>query len=142
MVPVIIDGQCHCGNITFRLDWPGPASAIIARECDCSFCVKHGGAWTSHPGATLQVRLHQPDAVSKYVFGTGTASFYVCARCGAVPLVTSDIAGRRYAVVNVNTFQDPDPSLVRREAAHFGQEATPSRLERRQRHWIADVQIG
>jgi hypothetical protein len=138
---MMLDGRCHCGAITFTLEWPGPITGIVARECACSFCVKHAGAWTSHPDARLRVTLHQPAAVAKYAFGSGTATFYVCSHCGVVPFVASDIDTHRYAVVNVNTFDSVDPSSLHRETARFDLEAPQERLARRQRHWIADVDI-
>jgi hypothetical protein len=60
-------------------------------------------------------------------------------RCGAVPVVTSELAKRLYAVVNVNTFENFDFSLLRRQAVSFDGEEKESRLERRQRNWIGDV---
>jgi len=138
---MLIHGKCHCRNIAFVLDWPGVPSEIITRECGCSFCVKHGGVWTSNPDAKLSVTLQQIEVVSRYSFGTKTAAFYVCARCGAVPFVTSEIEGQVYAVVNVNTFEDFDSSLLRRQSANFDGEEQRSRLARRQRNWIADVHI-
>jgi len=45
---MIIRGGCHCGNIAFELGWEPDPDEIPARACDCSFCVKHGGVWTSH----------------------------------------------------------------------------------------------
>jgi hypothetical protein len=137
---MLIKGRCHCGNIAFDLDWPGAASAgIPARACGCSFCVKHGGVWTSNPAATLSVTVQDPDRVSRYAFGTRTATFHVCARCGGVPVATSEIDDRVYAVVNVNTFENVDPASLRRTAADFEGEDTESRLARRKRNWIADV---
>lgn len=138
---MLIDGKCHCGNIAFVLDWPGIPSEIVARECSCSFCVKHGGVWTANPKARLSVTLRQTDAVSKYAFGTGSATFYVCARCGAVPVVTSEIADRLYAVVNVNAFENFDSAKLRRQAASFDGEDLQTRLARRQRNWIGDVRL-
>jgi hypothetical protein len=138
---MLIHGKCHCRNIAFVLDWPGVPSEIITRECGCSFCVKHGGVWTSNPDAKLSVTLQQIEVVSRYSFGTKTAAFYVCARCGAVPFVTSEIEDQVYAVVNVNTFEDFDSSLLRRQSANFDGEEQRSRLARRQRNWIADVHI-
>jgi hypothetical protein len=136
-----IDGTCHCGNIAFVVEWPGNPTEIIARACRCTFCVKHGGVWTSHPDAKLSVTLQHADAVSKYAFGTGTATFYVCSRCGAVPLVTSEIASHLYAVVNVNTFEHADSIEVRRQSADFAAEELSTRLARRQKNWIAAVQF-
>src|SRR5690242_343596 len=73
-------------------------------------------------------------------FGTETADFHVCARCGVVPVVTSKIAGRLYAVVSVNAFEDVDPSLLRHGSMNLEAEAIDARIERRARRWIADVQ--
>ena len=137
-----IDGQCHCGNIAFGLTWPDDSPAIPARACDCTFCVKHGGVWTSNPNAKLRISVHDAAAVSTYEFGTKTAQFHVCSRCGVVPVVTCQLDGRLYAVVNVNTFVGVDPSLLRRSSASFGGEGLGSRLERRARNWIADVEMG
>src|SRR5690349_15656728 len=98
---MLIEGRCHCGNIAFALVWPDDAPDIPARACDCSFCTRHGGVWTSHPRAALRVHVDDAAAVSAYRFGTGTATFQVCARCGVVPLVTSRIDDALFAVVNV-----------------------------------------
>jgi hypothetical protein len=87
------------------------------------------------------VRVLDPASVSNYSFGTRTAEFHVCARCGVTPVVTSRIDGRLYAVVNVNAFDDLDPSLIRRESATFEGEDQATRLARRVRHWIADVEF-
>jgi hypothetical protein len=138
---MLIDGGCHCKNLRFALDWPGATPDIAARVCGCSFCVKHGGVWTSNPAAKLSVTIGGAEVVSKYSFGTETATFYVCARCGAVPIVTSEIAGRLYAVVNVNTFENFDPARVHRLGADFEGEELQSRLARRQKNWIADVRV-
>jgi hypothetical protein len=138
---MLLIGRCHCGNIAFELDWPGNPPEIPARACDCSFCVKHGGVWTSNPSARLAVAIRDASLVSKYVFGTRTATFHVCSRCGAVPLVTSEIANHVHAVVNVNAIENVDPAWLRRSAAHFDAEDVESRLARRSRNWIADVRI-
>jgi len=138
---MLLNGKCHCGNIAFDLDWPGDSPEIPARACDCSFCVKHGGVWTSNPESRLDVVIGDTSRVSKYEFGTRTATFHVCTICGAVPLVTSEIAGHRYAVVNVNALENVDPSSLRRTASQFGEEDIDSRLARRSRNWIADVRI-
>jgi len=83
--------------------------------------------------------IKDPALVSRYSFGTRTAEFHTCARCGIVPVVTSRIDGRLYAVVSVNAFEDVDQSLLRRAPASFDGEGTESRLARRKRNWIADV---
>ena len=136
-----IAGSCHCGNISFRLGWPGDAAEIPARTCGCTFCLKHGGVWTSNPNATLHVRLSDAGAVARYAFGTETADFLVCARCGVAPLVTSRIDEKMYAVVNVNSFDNFERARLRPAPASFEGEDVQSRLDRRRRHWIAEVTL-
>jgi hypothetical protein len=138
---MLIKGHCHCGNIALELGWEGEPPEIPARACGCSFCTRHGGVWTSNPRAKLAVTVHDPALVSKYEFGTRTATFHVCSRCGTVPVVTSEIANRLYAVVNVNVLENVDPSWLHRAASSFEGETVESRLARRQRNWIPDVRI-
>jgi len=138
---MLITGKCHCGNIAFELEWKGDPAGIPARACGCSFCVKHGGVWTSNPESRLAVAIGDASLVSKYAFGTRTATFHVCARCGSVPLVTCEIAGHLYAVVNVNVLENVDQASLRRAGASFEGEDVEARLARRKRNWIADVRI-
>ena len=136
-----ISGSCHCGNITFSLDWRPEPAEIPARACSCSFCLKHGGLWTSCPTGSIRITIRQPALVSRYSFGTRTAEFHVCSSCGVVPVVTSRIDGRLYAVVSVNAFQDVDPALLKRAAARYDDESESARLARRKLNWIADVEV-
>lgn len=132
-------GKCHCGNISFSLSWDPEPAEIPARACGCSFCVKHGGVWTSNPKGALKVVVKDSSLVSRYGFGTQTAEFHICARCGIVPVVTSRIEGRLYAVVSVNALEGIDPARLSRAPVDFEGEATGDRLARRKRNWIADV---
>lgn len=136
---MLISGSCHCRNITFQLHWLPEPSEIPARACTCSFCTKHGGVWTSCSAGELTVSVEDQAARSRYSFGTKTADFHVCSRCGAVPVVTSEIDGTTYAVVNVNTFEEVDSSLLKRASATFDAEDEQSRLARRKRNWIRHV---
>jgi hypothetical protein len=138
---MLIRGQCHCGNIAFDLEWDDDPPVIPARACGCTFCVKHGGVWTSNPRARLTVAVADAGRVSNYEFGTRTALFHVCSHCGAVPLVTSEIDRHVYGVVNVNTFENVDVAWLRPSAASFEGEDTAARLARRQRNWIPDVRF-
>ncbi len=79
-----IEGKCHCGNITYVLHWPGAGTKIPVRACSCSFSTKHGGTYTSHRDAELAAVVHDEALVSQYRFGTKTAEFYLCSRCGVL----------------------------------------------------------
>jgi hypothetical protein len=135
---MVIYGGCHCGNIQFTLPWyPAPAE-IVARACTCSFCTKHGNVWTSRPESHLDVAIRYADRVVHYEFGTRTAKFHICSICGIVPLVTSRIDGRTFAVVNANTFSANSIPL-RRVSATLDDENETMRLARRARNWIGRV---
>lgn len=136
---MLLTGSCHCGNISFRLDWQPEPKAIPARACSCSFCIKHGGVWTSCPSGALTVHFKNPAHVSAYAFGTKTADFHVCSACGVVPVVTSTVEGRVHAVVSVNAFDNVDPALLQRASVSFDGEGQGDRLARRQRNWIGHV---
>jgi hypothetical protein len=138
---MLITGRCHCGNISFQLDWTPEPKEIPARACTCSFCRKHGGVWSSCPTGALRVTMKDAARVNRYAFGTKTATFHVCAECGVVPVVTSEIEGRTCAVVSVNAFENVDPAMLRHAAASFDGEATDERLARRARNWIGDVRF-
>lgn len=136
-----IAGRCHCGAISFALDWLPAPTEIPARACSCTFCQKHGGVWTACPQGRLRVAVADAAVVSNYEFGTRTATFHVCTRCGVVPVVTSRIAGKLYAVVNVHAFENVDPGLLRAAPVSFDGESETDRLARRARHWIGDVEL-
>ncbi len=135
-----ITGRCHCGNTTFLFTWEPETKEIPARACTCSFCTKHGGVWTACATGSLSVIVSNPSLVSRYTFGTKTAEFHICSRCGIVPVVTSRVEGQTYAVVNVNAFEGVDPALLRPVSASFDNESEDVRLARRKKHWIANVE--
>lgn len=136
------DGRCHCRNISYEVIWPEAGSRIPVRACSCSFCIKHGAVYTSHPDSQLTAQVSDPELVNKYSFGTKTAEFYVCSRCGAVPFVTSTVEGSKYAVVNVNTFEGVDRTEFDSTVTDFEGESIADRLDRRKRNWISRVTVG
>lgn len=137
----MITGGCHCGNLRIALDWPRDAERIPARACGCTFCRKHGAVWTSHPQATLRVLVDDETLIERYAFGTRTADFHVCTRCGVVVVATCRIGKRDYAVVNINTFEGIDAARFDRADSDVEGETVDARLARRQSRWIADVRF-
>jgi hypothetical protein len=136
-----IEGGCHCRNIHIDLLWPQSEQSIAIRNCSCSFCRKHGGAWTSHRDAELVAAIDDWSRVSKYRFGTETADFTVCSVCGTVPFVACDIDGQLYAVINVNSFKDFKEFSLTRSASNFDGEERGDRIARRRRNWIPRLRI-
>ena len=52
-----LKGGCHCGNMTYSLEWPDETGPRAARICTCSFCTKHNIRYISHPEAALELHL-------------------------------------------------------------------------------------
>lgn len=133
-----IEGRCHCGNISFTLQPMEECQTFAIRNCGCSFCGPRTASWTSIPDARLEIAFRVPALVSRYTFATHTAVFHVCARCGAVPISTSEIDGRIYAEINVSTLTVPVLGIVR-NGHDLASETLAARLTRRKHSWIADV---
>ena len=134
-----INGSCHCGNIRFTLDWPNAPHVIPIRACSCTLCRKHNAAWTSSPMGGFSIKVDDESKLTYYRFGTQTADFYTCKNCGVIPIVTSDIEGALYAVVNAYTFNDVDPSEMAIATTDFEGEDTDTRLGRRQKNWTPEA---
>src|SRR5256886_17457977 len=100
-IHMFITGKCHCGNIAFELEWEGDPPEIPTRACGCTFCVKHGGVWTSNPIAKLADAVRLSAQESKCSFGTPAAPFHVCSRRRAAPPVNSWIANHLSAALHV-----------------------------------------
>jgi hypothetical protein len=134
-----IDATCHCGNIRVALDWPDPGPTIPVRACGCTLCTKHRAAWTSHPRGQFTLRVEDASRVSRYRFGTRTADFHLCLNCGVIPVVTCEMEGARYAVVNVNAFDGIDRAQLVEAPASFEGETAENRLARRLRNWTPEA---
>ena len=137
----VITGGCHCGNLRFTLQWPGDQDIIATRRCGCSFCQKHGATWTSNRRAVLQLQVNDADQAERYRFGTETADFHCCKRCGVVTIASCTIDAQEYAVVNVNCFEDSSGLSFTESPTDFDGEDIGDRLSRRQQNWIPDVRI-
>ena len=134
-----IDASCHCGNIRVALDWPEAEPTIAARACGCGLCTRHGAAWTSNPGGSFRLAIGDPSRVTRYRFGTHTADFHLCRTCGIIPIVTWTTEGARYAVFNVNAFDNVERSQIVTAPADFEGEAMENRLARRRRNWTPEA---
>ncbi len=137
----VIRGSCHCGNIRFSFARRTKDALLGVRACGCSFCQKHGCVWTSDPSGSLRLFVSEPEYLHKYRFGTKTADFYVCAMCGVVPAVLSQIGESVYAVVNVNAFEEVRGLEMTESPADFSGEEPEGRLDRRSKTWIPNVQL-
>jgi hypothetical protein len=138
---MLISGQCQCGNISFNLEWLPDPTRIPAWACTCSFCRTHKGVWTSSPSVDLKVQINDLKQITQHTFGTRTADFLICKQCEDIPLVTSEIDGRLYAVVNVHALHGISPTLFKHLPSDFDGESVDERTKRRRQNWIPNVTI-
>lgn len=131
-------GSCHCNHITYTLSWPddGP---LPLRKCNCTFCIKHSPTYFGSSKASLRLRLQDLHAMTKYEFGSHTASFYFCANCGTFLLAISMIDRHKYAVMNANTLNDHVASSITQ--MDYEGEDIDARLSRRKATWIRDFRM-
>jgi hypothetical protein len=136
-----LTGSCHCGDISYRLNWPEKPARVPARRCSCTFCTRIDGAWTSHPGAELRIGRARDGAFSRYRFGTNTADFIFCGRCGITLFALCEIEGRTKAVLNTHTLKPGQDFSLDPSDSCFDGESKGARLARRNERWIGRVEI-
>ena len=127
---MMLRGGCHCGALQLEFETRAP-EALALRECQCTFCRRHGALNTVDPNGRVRI-VAERGALSRYRFALGTADFFVCARCGVYVGCVIDNA---FATLNVRALE---------EAARFTQAARPmdwtaenaeERIARRRRTW-------
>lgn len=129
-----LEGGCHCGAHRFCLIWPTPG-AIPARRCTCTYCLAFGGTWTSHADARLVLQRPGGEAPVAYRFGTATADFLHCGRCGVVFAAVDRQGPAPLAVVNVRTLDAVDTLTWSASDSCFDAESVTDRQQRRQARW-------
>jgi hypothetical protein len=127
------DGGCHCGALGLRFSATAPVGEWSVRACTCSFCRIHAPRYASDPRGRLELTVHDRSALRTYRFGTETADFVLCGRCGAFLCAVGDSPRGRVAVVNVNCLRGV--TVATATAVALEAEALEERLARRARRW-------
>ena len=71
-------GGCHCGDVAFEVSAP---ARLRVQECNCSICRMTGFLHLIVPASRFRL-VKGEDALTTYVFNTGTARHLFCRRCG------------------------------------------------------------
>ncbi|HTZ35488.1 MAG TPA: hypothetical protein VMB84_05645 [Stellaceae bacterium] len=132
-------GGCHCGNLRLVLTLSRPPEETPLRACGCSFCRAHNTRTASDPAGRAEISAGDWSLVEFYRFGTGTADFLICKRCGVyIGAVMESAAGLR-AVVNTACLDDRARfGLMPRPVDHDGEDLE-QRLARRAANWTPAV---
>jgi hypothetical protein len=128
-------GRCHCGNLTVTFDSAQDPAQLPLRSCGCSFCRIHGVIAVTDAAGRLEVRVADPELVSRYQFGLRASEFYICRRCGVYVAAIATIDGARYASLNANVLEDRAAFTQPPQPVDYGRESAVERLARRRRAW-------
>jgi hypothetical protein len=129
-------GGCHCGNLQLRVRLTRPPADLLIRSCACSFCRSHGTRTVSDPQGQADLWASDWDLVQAYRFGSRTADYLLCRRCGVyVGAVCETPSGRR-AVINTRCLGDREAFTQEPARPDYDGEATEARLARRASNWM------
>jgi hypothetical protein len=132
---MIHDGGCHCGNLRLTLRLSRPPMETLLRACTCSFCRAHATRTTSDPEGAAEIWAQDWDLVERYRFGSRTAEYLICRRCGVyIGAVFTTEAGTR-AVINTNSLADRALFTATPASVDHEGEATADRMARRTANW-------
>jgi hypothetical protein len=132
-------GGCHCSNLRVQVRLTKPAAEMPIRSCACSFCRAHGTRTVSDPGGQADVWAGDWSLVERYRFGSRTADYLLCRRCGVYVGAVCDTPAGRRSVINTRCLGDGAAFV--REAVHpdYDGEAVEARLARRAANWTPTV---
>jgi hypothetical protein len=129
-------GGCHCGNITVHLQLSQPPETMPLRSCSCSFCRSHGTRTVSDRDGRAEITAADPALVERYRFGSCTADYLLCRRCGIYVGAVCETSSGTRAVINVNCLDDRAAFTQTPTAPNYDGEATDARLNRRATNWM------
>jgi hypothetical protein len=128
-------GGCHCGNLRVDLRLSQSPAETRLRACGCSFCRAHNTRTTSDPDGSADIRTADWSMVERYRFGTGTAEFLICKRCGVYIGAIGETASGARVVININCLDDRSAFTQRPDPVDHDGEPTGDRLARRAANW-------
>jgi hypothetical protein len=109
------------------------------RTCTCSFCRSHNPGMISDSAGLLEVSADDWSLVELYRFGTRTADFLICRRCGVFIAAISDLETAPCAVVNANCLDDRARFIGPVTMHEFQSETLGARISRRAANWMPAV---
>ncbi len=124
-----VEGQCHCGNLSFVLE---ATRRLQPRACQCRFCRVHDASCASDPAGRATVTVRDEDLLSRYRFARRTADFFVCRRCGCYLGAVIETPRGLFSTLNLNL---ADGELPTAEPVDYEGESTAERVRRREARW-------
>jgi hypothetical protein len=134
-------GGCHCGNLRVALRLTESPGTVRLRACGCSFCRGHATRTVSDPRGRAEIRATDWSMVEFYRFGTATADFLICRRCGIYIGAICDAPGDTRAVINTNCLDDRADFAQSPAATDHDGETIEARMARRAANWTPAVLV-
>ena len=131
----IYAGSCHCGALGFEYRTELAPETWSIRACQCSFCLKHGGVYTSDPAGSLRFTHGEPGQLTLYRFGHQTADFIFCGRCGGYLGAVTEEDGQQLMVLNVHALDPAPEGMPAAQPMSYEGETTGDRNSRRGKRW-------
>ena len=128
-------GNCHCGAVGFEYRTANPPAAWPVRACQCTFCLKHAGVYTSDPSGSVRFTQRDPALLTRYRFGHKTADFVFCGRCGGYLGAVTEEGGQQLAVLNIHALDPLPEGLPAAQQMSYDGETTSDRGSRRSKRW-------
>ena len=132
-------GGCHCGNIHVRLTLSRRPEDSALRACACSFCRAHNTRTVSDPAGLFELWADDWSSVEPYRFGSRTADYFVCRRCGVYVAAICETASGTRAVVNVTCLADRASFTQIPAVSNYDGETAETRLSRRAVNWMPAI---
>lgn len=129
-------GGCHCGNIRLTLRLAQSPQRVPLRACACTFCRAHATRTVADPEGFAEIAAGDPSLVEFYRFGSQTADYVLCRRCGVYVGAVCETARGTRAVINVNALADRAAFTTTPAVNDYDNETTEQRLARRAERWM------
>jgi len=102
-------------------------------------CRAHNTRTVADPTGLFEAWADDWSLVEAYRFGSRTADYLVCRRCGVYVAAVCETAAGLRAVVNVNSLDDRAFFILVPSSPDYEGEATDARLARRAVNWMPAV---
>jgi hypothetical protein len=134
-------GGCHCENISVTLRLSRAPEQMPLRSCSCAFCRAHGTRTLSDRDGLVEITAGDWSLVERYRFGSRTADYLLCRRCGVYIGAVCDMRTGQRAVLNVNCLVDRAAFTQTPVAPDYDGETIDTRLDRRAMNWMPAVVV-
>jgi hypothetical protein len=99
----------------------------------------HGTRTVSDPDGSFEMWARDWSLVEPYRFGTKTADYLICRKCGAYIAAVCETPSGTRAVVNINCFDDRAEYSQPPYGTDYEGEISEARLSRRAAKWMPAI---